>query len=639
YGQYNGSQTNFLHMGFRSSNVFMMGFGGDDCNTTVKYSDNNWHHWAATYESNTKSQKIYRDGVEVASRTANASYTWTGVVSIGKYVTDAHYFNGQLDEFRIWNVARTADEIRSNYTKTLTGNETNLTAYYKFDELAGNTAIDSSQGGNNATLVNMNTQIAWKTNAPEILSNPKEMALGMNGATDYVDVADSVWFDGSDFTIEAWVYMNSHQTWSRIIDFGNGADNNNVVLAATVGDSGKPAIYFWNGAPYYYLHIDTQIPLLQWVHVSVTLDSNNKVTAYFDGVEVASGTATLRPANVHRVNCYIGKSNWQDKLFSGCIDEVRIWNVARTQDQIKNNKERPLIGNEYGLIGYWNMNDFGRYTIRDFASGRDGVYTSRWNQYHTEKVSFPNLKHVHMSAKNNTYIEIPHRKVLNPDSELTLETWVKPIQSGNNIIAGKFNDALNRGYLLKVNSSMEVIAEVWDNAGTAHTLNIGSLSVSNWSHIAVTWMKNGKLTGYIDGVQTAQIDASQELLSMTADPFYISYSTNIAQIKIDEVRAWSVARSYSQIQQNMNTRLTGLESGIIGYWRFDEAQGDVVKDSTTNYSHGYLHSSNIDNSWAIETRSSRSVYRDGVLIAVDEPSQPYSSSGGMTIGATPWSTE
>ncbi|KPA12217.1 VCBS protein, partial [Candidatus Magnetomorum sp. HK-1] len=227
--------------------------------------------------------------------------------------------------------------------------------------------------------------------------------------------------------------------------------------------------------------------------------------------------------NVHRVNCYIGKSNWNDKLFAGMMDDLRIWNVARTQDQILNNKERPLIGNEYGLIGYWSMNDY-RYKVTDFARGLNGVYTNRMNYYKTEETSFPKLKHVHISAKNNAYIEIPHRKVLNSDSELTLETWVKPIQSGNNIIAGKFNDALNRGYLLKVNSSMEVIAEVWDNAGTAHTLNIGSLSVSNWSHIAVTWMKNGKLTGYIDGVQTAQIDASQELLSMTADPFYISYS-------------------------------------------------------------------------------------------------------------------
>jgi hypothetical protein len=600
---------------------------------------NTWSHIAATLNGSTLT--MYVNGQEVS--TGETVYIPQNVVRTNNYISNGNWgvnekIDGMIDDLRIWSVAKTADEIRGNYTRTLTGNEANLTAYWKFDELAGNTAIDSSPNGKNATLVNMDSQKAWQANAPEILSNPKEIALKMDGNNDYVDVADNVWFDGSDLTIEAWVNMHSYATWSRIIDFGNGAGNNNLVFVATTGDTGYPSIYWWDGAPYWYMQSQAQVPLKKWTHLAVTLDSNNDVKMYMDGVVVASGTATLRPANVNRTNCYIGKSNWPDKLFHGLMDDVRIWNVARTQEQIINNKERPLIGNEYGLIGYWTMND-NTYKIKDFASGKDGTYPNRWAFYRHEQTSFPNLKHVHLSSKNNTFIEIPHRNVLNPDSELTLETWVKPIQSGNNIIAGKFNADLNNGYLIKVNSSKEVITEIWDQAGTKHTLNLGSLIISKWSHVAVTWMKNGKLTGYIDGVQTGQIDASQELLGMTADPFYISYSTNIAQIKIDEVRAWSVARSYSQINQNMNTRLVGIEPGLIGYWRFDEAQGDVVKDSTTNYSHAYMHSKKIDDSWAIETRSNRTVYRDGVLIAVDEPTQPYSSSGGMTIGATPWSTE
>ena len=53
------------------------------------------------------------------------------------------YFNGYIDEFRIWNVARTASEITSTMKHTLVGNEPGLTGYWKFDETSGTTAADS----------------------------------------------------------------------------------------------------------------------------------------------------------------------------------------------------------------------------------------------------------------------------------------------------------------------------------------------------------------------------------------------------------------------------------------------------------------------------------------------------------------
>jgi len=53
------------------------------------------------------------------------------------------FFNGQIDEFRIWNVARTATQITSTMSKTLAGNEAGLVGYWKFDETSGTTAADS----------------------------------------------------------------------------------------------------------------------------------------------------------------------------------------------------------------------------------------------------------------------------------------------------------------------------------------------------------------------------------------------------------------------------------------------------------------------------------------------------------------
>ncbi len=79
--------------------------------------------------------------------------------TIGGRLNDNH-FNGQIDEFRIWDVARTADEINATRSCGLTGSEIGLEAYYTFNQgVAGGsnttetTLFDSTPNGNDATLV------------------------------------------------------------------------------------------------------------------------------------------------------------------------------------------------------------------------------------------------------------------------------------------------------------------------------------------------------------------------------------------------------------------------------------------------------------------------------------------------------
>ena len=68
-----------------------------------------------------------------------------------------NHFNGTMDELRIWNVARTYEEIIDNRNNTVPTNSAGLGAYYKFDEGTGSTTADASGNGNNGTLVNAPT--------------------------------------------------------------------------------------------------------------------------------------------------------------------------------------------------------------------------------------------------------------------------------------------------------------------------------------------------------------------------------------------------------------------------------------------------------------------------------------------------
>jgi hypothetical protein len=110
-----------------------------------------WLHVAATYDG--KVMRAFLNGVEKKSITPTdvLATTQTTVKLAWSPYTDAH-FDGLIDEVRIWNVPRTADEIKNNMLRSLNGDEPYLIAYWRFDEGSGTIAHDSSKWGHDATL-------------------------------------------------------------------------------------------------------------------------------------------------------------------------------------------------------------------------------------------------------------------------------------------------------------------------------------------------------------------------------------------------------------------------------------------------------------------------------------------------------
>ena len=73
----------------------------------------------------------------------------------GPQPSDLH---GQLDEFRVWKVQRTAEQIRENMHRTLTGSETGLIGLWNFDDLA-NPGRDASPGGHHGEMIGQATMV------------------------------------------------------------------------------------------------------------------------------------------------------------------------------------------------------------------------------------------------------------------------------------------------------------------------------------------------------------------------------------------------------------------------------------------------------------------------------------------------
>jgi hypothetical protein len=113
-------------------------------------------------------------------------------------------------------------------------------------------------------------------------------------------------------------------------------------------------------------------PLNQWTNITVTYDLG-LIKTYANGVLVHTynGAGNIGDFNDATNEFEIGRSLGDESYFQGSIDEVRIWNKARTEAEIQADFNRELTGNETGLVGYWNFNSVNGNTVQDLTSNHN----------------------------------------------------------------------------------------------------------------------------------------------------------------------------------------------------------------------------------------------------------------------------
>ncbi len=119
-------------------------FDNDNQPSGLGTSSDQWAHFAMTWDGTTV--RAFVNGVEKASKTSTVAQktlmTGRTPLTIGGYAPA--FFNGYIDELRVWNVARAAADIARTMHTTLAGSEPGLVGYWKFDESSGTTAADST---------------------------------------------------------------------------------------------------------------------------------------------------------------------------------------------------------------------------------------------------------------------------------------------------------------------------------------------------------------------------------------------------------------------------------------------------------------------------------------------------------------
>jgi len=196
---------------------------------------------------------------------------------------------------------------------------------------------------------------------------PHGRSLSLDGNGDYMtlEANDNYYLGTDDFTIELWAYLRSGVSYQHFLamndqnTFGFKADNTNKI------------VYFYSSSYSTYGDINATYNYDEWTHISL-VRNGNIAYIYING-ELAgtkSGFNNIFPENVLKIGNGIG-SEYTD----GYLDDIRIWNVARTQSEIQDNMYIELTGNESGLIGYWKFNE----TVKDYSVTDNNNYTLAGN--------------------------------------------------------------------------------------------------------------------------------------------------------------------------------------------------------------------------------------------------------------------
>lgn len=596
-------------------------------------NENSWHHVALTLKENII--QIYLDG-----KTLHLSFIdYNKINSIPK--NNIHigcgkfgYFTGFMAEFRIWGIVRSDKEIQNNmYRRLSKDDQTELRGYWRFEE-------DKSYKVYNLLKATKNEE----DNSNNCKKDGLGYGLQLNGKSDFIDCGKDEKFQIVDaITIEAWVQKS---------------DSNNGVIVNQGGSWDKPGYCLWinenkirvelQNNNHNHIFVDTgkafgesgedtttsNFKLHKWYHIACTWSRNSteNIEIYVDGIKEETkippdSAKKLSDETIEefQVNLNIGRAEGYGFHFEGAIAEVRLWKIARKENDIKKDMYVKLQGNEQGLVGYWPLDENEEDTARNLAhndSYSDGVVCGgKWlkpycdlatNQgeygvaYRTNRLrasQYPGLP-LPFGLKFNessAHVDCASGEGLNISEAITVEAWVKH-KFGNCLIwswGGNVNedsDNVEKGYSLSWHNGKIRVAlcNVSEKTIVYSKENVSADRV--WHHIAFTWDNiSQEIAIYVDGRRQDSIVKGKSnaivfegqnktigLFAGSIDNFLANLfigkkqgeETEYYDVVIADVRLWKVTRTQDDIKANMSRRLTGDEDGLVGYWRLDEGNKD-----------------------------------------------------------------
>ncbi len=464
-------------------------------------------------------------------------------------------------------------------------------------------ACDVSGNGNHATANGVMTDSDYVTGK----IGPK--ALDFDGINDYLTEGKSIAGGWPQLSYGAWIKTGA-ATYQAIVNEWSGSAN--FAMQMNNGQINLHIRGSWdNGVLPYTINDNT------WHHLFVTYDGT-KEQLFLDGRLVFSKAYTGSIINGQscylKVGAYADASQVPGGLFTGQIDEVKVFNYARTADQVKSdyNNTRAYFG----------------------AGSSAPIWASQSDSQGLPLLNFDGT---------DDYLSIPDSDRIEPTGDMSISVWVNPgtTQGTSSDLLSKHS---NGGYVIEQNSSnTNQFGFAWDSTGSG-AWNCGTTTTTiipnTWQ--LLTYSKSGAtVTHYLNGKQTTTCTGSSATITTNSLPLTIgSWASNGGRNfngSIAGVKIFNYALSASQVKTQYSAGLDGqgtgvgvvlggpstgsgrLADGLVGYWKMD---GDGL-DSSGNNNHGTL----VNGSTYVTGKNSQALSVDGTD---DYVTVPHNSAYNVT---------
>ncbi|NTV30970.1 DUF2341 domain-containing protein [candidate division WWE3 bacterium] len=553
------------------------------------------------------------DGLAAAiANTASLSVSGRNDGAWGNYDMD-------LDELRIYNRYLSSAEAKQLYNWA-----PDPIAYYKLDEKTGTTSVYDSSGNGFTGTMNSLSSDDWVT-------GKYGAALDFDAVNDSVSIADNDAFSvntTNQLSVMGWVYVDSLTSLIEPISKGAGSNYEWFIRVDNSNNSVRAYLTTSSGADYLTaLGTSNTFTVGAWNHIAMTANlSIPELRLYVNGVNIATGTTPSGSYTNGTAQVRIGERADGSRDLDGIVDDVKIYNYARTARQIIEdmNAGHPITGSGAGTAGYWKFNEGYGTTSNDSSSldndltlsnvswAMDGKLGKSWNGTGANWVSRADDNDFDFSAAE----------------DLAISAWFKSDSATNpastEYLLSKSNGT-TQGYALYFQTDGDLVFGIDDDATWSPDDSAGDVGRDiydgNWHHVVA--MKNGtsKIQIFIDGrliSEDTSISATGTLANSTS--LVIGDRTGVDDGNeffgdVDEIKVYRSLLTVDQIMEEFrggsaismgssSTTSTGTTasnsssreycvpgdtttcSPPIAEWRFDEGTGSVVNDITGGGSNG-----------------------------------------------------
>ena len=565
---------------------------------------NTWYHVVLTHNGGVAGTagdlETYINGLSVATNSANASFLGVDDVAsdftVGDYdATDAFAgnttFTGRIDDVQVYSDELTADQVKivmnagsaASYSVLSTTSEEADVAGSQGNPPVGDWKMDEGSWTNNCSTDTVFDSSGNSLNGDACPNStgPIGGAIGkygnagdFDGSNDYVYLGSPSTLNLSgEMSIFAWIKPDNLTADQDIIGQCSTGAGGQFELDLGIGANDNKINVWWGNTA-----IDnstTNLTTGQWYHVGwVRTGSSGNWTSgiYINGAldKTTTGIATNAGSQLATAIGRCGDytvSNW----FNGVIDEVKIYNYARTPAQIAYDFNRG------GPIGWWKMDDCTGTNVNDLSlnadlgSAKDGTWSGttapNTGAGTCSAVDTATAWYNGRNGKYNSSLDFDgvddQVAVTNVDAidlnvgllnGFTFAAWVYPNSDGETDVGEIFDKGTNTYCRTDTESASRVDIECRLDLTTDAAFNVSSaIPINQWSHIAFSWTQDAddEVTIWINGVANTSVATFDGTAPADANNLTIGGTPNFDG-QIDDFRIYPYELGTAQIRKVMN---------------------------------------------------------------------------------------